>query len=78
MYTNCELDPFKFLTEAEAASCLRIKKETLRKWRRNGCGPHYIRCGDRLVRYQEADIHEWLSRKKHAGETDELISKPSK
>lgn len=78
MFTNCELEPLKFLTEEETARWLRIKKGTLRKWRRNGCGPHYIRCGGRLVRYQEVDIHEWLSRKKHAGEADELIPTPTK
>ena len=49
------------MTEEETASFLRVKRFTLRKWRREGSGPRYIRCGGRLIRYILDDVTAWLS-----------------
>lgn len=71
-------EPRGILTEEDTANWLRIKRDTLRKWRREGCGPDYIRCGERLIRYFITDIVEWLSKKKSSGPTDEINSKRQK
>lgn len=61
-------------TEAEAASYLGLKVYTLRKWRREGSGPEYIRCGARLIRYMQADIDFWLNQRKFQSIAHELSS----
>jgi hypothetical protein len=40
----------------EAASYLRVSRSTLSKWRMNGSGPPYRRCGPRLVYYFQDEI----------------------
>ena len=47
------------LTESETARRLGISVSGLRKWRREGQGPHFIRLG-RLIRYSVPDLEEWL------------------
>ncbi len=59
------------LTEEEAATLLRVKRFTLRKWRRTGGGPRFVRCGGRLVRYARTDIDDWLSYHKFASNAHE-------
>lgn len=68
----------RFLTEKEAAEALLVKRETLRKWRRQGCGPRYIRCGSRLVRYFAEDIEAWLQEKKYSSRANEFGEAPQK
>lgn len=68
----------RFLTEKEAADALLVKRETLRKWRRQGCGPRYIRCGKRLVRYFLEDIEAWLLDKQYSSHASELSQKKQK
>jgi predicted DNA-binding transcriptional regulator AlpA len=64
--------------EAEAAIYLRLKIYTLRKWRREGTGPKYIRCGARLIRYMQADIDAWLEQRKFNSNAHELSAKSQK
>ena len=59
-------------TEAETAGYLKLKIYTLRKWRREGGGPPYIRCGGRLIRYIKADIDDWLINNTFASQAAEL------
>ena len=47
------------LTESETARMLSISISGLRKWRRNGSGPRFVRLG-RLVRYLGTDVQSWL------------------
>ena len=47
------------LTESETAHRLGVSVSGLRKWRREGTGPPFIRMG-RLVRYSALDIEAWL------------------
>ncbi len=59
-------------TEPETASYLKLKIYTLRKWRREGGGPPYIRCGGRLIRYIKADIDDWLNNNTFVSHAAEL------
>ncbi len=47
------------LTEFQTAQLLSISVSGLRKWRRKGCGPQFVRLG-RLIRYRVVDIELWL------------------
>ncbi len=49
----------KLLTEQEVASLTGISKPTLRRWRRLGSGPPFLRLGG-LVRYDPAELRRWL------------------
>ena len=49
----------QILTESGTAERLGISISGLRKWRRDGSGPRYIRLG-RLIRYLGTDVQEWL------------------
>jgi predicted DNA-binding transcriptional regulator AlpA len=47
------------LTETEVAKQLRVSLAALRKWRVLNRGPLFLKIGS-LVRYQQADIDQWL------------------
>ena len=49
----------RLLTETEAARNLRCSPYTLKRWRKKGTGPTYIKMG-RLVRYRETDVFEFV------------------
>ena len=51
------------LTEAEAAQMLTLAPATLRDWRLRHKGPVYVKLGS-LVRYREADLHEFADQRK--------------
>ena len=65
----------KILTEHETAAYLKVKIFSLRKWRREGSGPPYVRCGGRLIRYCENDVMGWLGDKKFDSNAHELSAK---
>jgi predicted DNA-binding transcriptional regulator AlpA len=48
------------LRAIEAAQYLRVSRSTLAKWRMNGEGPIYHRCGPRIVYYFRDEIDNWL------------------
>ncbi len=48
------------LTESETARRLGVSVNGLRKWRREGQGPRFIRLGSRLIRYSAVDLDTWL------------------
>ena len=66
------------LTETEAAALLQVTRFALRKWRRSGLGPRFVRCGGRLIRYMQADIDSWLSQRKFNSNAHELSAAPPK
>lgn len=50
------------MTEAEAASLLRVSLTTIRRWRREGRGPAYRKLGGgRAVRYRPDDIADFIA-----------------
>jgi hypothetical protein len=49
------------LTTKEAGELLCTAPATLADWRVNGDGPRYYKVGDKLVRYAERDLLEWLA-----------------
>lgn len=51
------------LIESEAAAILRLAPATLRDWRLRKKGPVYVKLGS-LVRYREADLHEFADQRK--------------
>ncbi len=48
------------LRAVEAADYLRVSRSTLAKWRINGTGPVFHRCGPRIVYYFKDEIEQWL------------------
>ena len=44
----------------EAAEQLGVSVHALRKWRRLGKGPRWVRLGERLVGYRESDLSRFL------------------
>jgi predicted site-specific integrase-resolvase len=72
MPNNTSTGPANVFTEAEAAGWLKVRIFTLRKWRRQGRGPRFIRCGGRLIRYSEADINKWMEDNRFGSTADEL------
>jgi predicted DNA-binding transcriptional regulator AlpA len=47
------------LSTPDVAARLGVAEITLRKWRIEGFGPRFIRCGSN-IRYRVADIEKWL------------------
>ena len=55
--------PFEnLLSESEVSKILGVKPRTLQQWRLLGKGPKYIRLSERMIRYSESDIRNWLDR----------------
>lgn len=50
----------RLLSEAETAKLLSVAAGTLQKWRHRKVGPNYTRISTRAIRYQLADIIQWL------------------
>lgn len=48
------------LRAVRAAAYLTVSRSTLAKWRANGGGPPYHRCGPRIVYYFREEIDIWL------------------
>ena len=49
------------LTPREAAPILRVKGQTLKRWRAKGIGPAYVRLEGGRVRYRLSDLEAWLA-----------------
>jgi len=47
------------MTESELARRASVSVAALRKWRRDGTGPRFLRLG-RLIRYLVGDVDIWL------------------
>ncbi len=52
--------PKSLMDERQLAEFLRIKPDTIRKWRVFKKGPRAIKIGH-LVRYQMADVEAWIA-----------------
>jgi hypothetical protein len=52
-----------YLTNRQAAEVMKIHHVTLARWRTQGRGPVYKKCGDTpcaRVRYSRADVEKWM------------------
>lgn len=47
------------LNTEKAAEMLCLSEKTLRKWRWEGKGPHFVKVG-RKVAYRMSDVQKWL------------------
>jgi hypothetical protein len=50
----------EYLTSREAAMLLRCTPGALSRYRRQRCGPPFLRVGTRVIRYLRSDLIEWL------------------
>lgn len=60
-------------TDGTVAQCLGVSVVTLRRWRREGRGPKFIKEG-RQVLYRRSTITDWLAARE-AGSTAEIYSR---
>lgn len=60
----------KKLTTGELAVELKRTPETLRRWRRDGSGPPFIRLQGRVL-YDRADVESWLRQQRTTPATGE-------
>lgn len=51
----------KRLSTKEAAEYIGRQRSTLAKWRVEGIGPPYHRCGSRMVQYLRNELDAWLA-----------------
>jgi hypothetical protein len=58
------------LTPKQLAAELSVAAGTLAKWRLSGTGPHY-RKFDGSIRYDRADITEWVAKRRYAHTTEQ-------
>ena len=56
-----QIQPTPLLTEAEAANYLKVRPQTLAKWRMGGSGTHipFVKIG-RSIRYRLSELNEYL------------------
>lgn len=63
----------RLLTAEEAAEKLRLKPQTLAKWRVTGDGPKYRRIGTRAL-YEKREVERWLEARTYAHTSEEGAS----
>ena len=54
----------EYLSTVEVARKIGVKPQTVRKWRVLGCGPKYVRLGNKLkgrALYQRDMVEQWLA-----------------
>jgi predicted DNA-binding transcriptional regulator AlpA len=64
----------KLMTDVEVGEMLGLTPQTLRTWRSDGQGPRFAKLGG-AVRYDEADVREWIEKRKvEPGKAEEVQS----
>ena len=62
-----------FVDTATAAELLSLHKDTLRRLRRIGSGPKYIRVpGTTAIRYEIEELRRWMSERSYASTAEEV------
>lgn len=56
------------MSESDLAQMLDVTTRTIRRWRREGTGPIYIKPSDRVIRYHERDVDRWIN--EHRSKSD--------
>lgn len=67
------MDGTDLLDTNSAAARLGVAVATLRRWRKSGDGPAWIRVGRRLVKYQRGALEAYLGR----GSDDRMRTPPA-
>ena len=66
------------LTSIQTAERIGVKPQTLRLWRHQGKGPHFVRLGDTSkarVGYFESDILAWLKKRRYSSTSEETVQR---
>lgn len=61
-----------YLTEAEAAEVLCVRRNCLCQWRHKRTGPPYLKLG-RTVRYRRSDLDRWAAAQRVDPAAEELV-----
>jgi excisionase family DNA binding protein len=56
----------RIMAVKELASLLKVHRDTLCLWRKEGKGPPYYKV-NRLVHYREKDVMDWLEKSRREG-----------
>lgn len=68
MTNEAEAQPLpRLLNEREVARLLGVSTMTVLRMRRDGTGPAFVRVGPRFVRYNLADVEQWLGEHRSQG-----------
>ena len=59
------------LTTGEVADLIKVAEVTVRKWRLNGLGPRFTRCGA-SIRYSRPDLDAWILSRTVASTSESL------
>lgn len=54
------MEEFELMTEVETAALLKLKPNTLRRWRYAGRGPSFRRLGGGAIRYERGAVRRWI------------------
>lgn len=63
------MEPFNLLDAGDLENAGIAKRQTLAKWRVEGGAPPFIKVG-RLVKYDPADVRQWLNSRKVASTSE--------
>ena len=65
-------DDLDLIPQREAARYLRVTEDTLRAWRKRGCGPRFHRHGLKHARifYLKSALVEWLDQRTYSSESE--------
>lgn len=59
--SNGNQSGLQLVNESQAAKTLCVSPACLRHWRAVGAGPPWVRIGERLIRYDLAELRRWIS-----------------
>ena len=63
-----------FLTDGQLCELLHVTSRTTMRWRRDGNGPAFIRCGGRRVLYCRTDVLAWLASRTYPHRAAETVA----
>ena len=64
----------EYLTDAQLAKALHVTTRTTLRWRRDGGGPAFTRCGARRVLYSRSAVDAWLASRSFAHLAAEAVA----